>query len=226
MPEHPVLPERSVLLEHLVLMCDHPRVRNGLSRLVPALGEDGVARLQTRLLEQAATTARRWSARRPERFVTVFCQGGAPTEFRSLLGDDLIYEPDSGGSEGARLAVAAVRAFTRGADRVVLAGVHCPDLSELELERACFALEHIDCVIGPGHAGRYYLIGLVAPAPSLFAGMPWGTGAVLTRTLAAARQHGLRVGLMPTLPMLHGPGDLVHAARLIGEPIASDAAHT
>ena len=71
-------------------------------------------------------------------------------------------------------------------------------LNRAQLERAFFALEHADCVLGPGHAGRYYLVGLVTPTPALFAGMPWGTGAVLGRTLAVAHRERLRVALLPT----------------------------
>jgi hypothetical protein len=211
------------MLEHLVLMCDHPRDAHDLARLEPSLGPDGAPRLQERLLDHLAHTARAWQSRRSDRFVTVFCQGGLPTEFRTLLGEDFIYEKDSGGSQGARLAVAAVRAFSRGADKVLLAGTNCPDLTATDVERAGFALEHVDCVVGPGHAGRYYLVGLVAPTPALFARMPWGTGALLARTLEAAQQSGLRTGLLPRLPMVHGPGDLIHAAHLLSTPVMRDA---
>lgn len=213
------------MTDHLVLMSGHPQASGSLPRLVPVLGDRGTARLQRRLLEHLADTARRWRDSGPDRRVTVACQGASAGEFREWLGPDLDYAGDSGGSPGARRAVASVRAFTRGADRVVLAGVQCPAVDNVLLDTAFFALDHVDCVVGPGHAGRYYLVGLVAPAPYLFAGLPWGTGAVLARTLSAARDHHLRVGRLPTLPMVHGPGDLVHAAHLITEPVdlADDA---
>jgi hypothetical protein len=207
------------MTDHLVLMSGHPQASGSLPRLVPVLGDRGTARLQRRLLEHVTDTARRWRDSGPDRRVTVACQGASAGEFREWLGPDLDYEGDSGGSPGARRAVASVRAFTRGADRVVLAGVQCPTLDHVLLDTAFFALDHVDCVVGPGHAGRYYLVGLVAPAPYLFAGLPWGTGAVLARTLSAARDHHLRVGRLQTLPMVHGPGDLVHAAHLIAEPV-------
>lgn len=207
------------MIDHLVVMSGHPAASTSLPRLVPVLGDQGAARLQRRLLEHAAEVAREWRDARPHRRVTVACQGAAAGEFRNWLGDDLDYEGDSGGSPGARMAVASVRAFTRGADRVLLMSVKCPALGVVQLESACYALDFMDCVIGPGHAGRYFLIGLVAPTPGLFAGIPWGTGAVLGRTLATARQLDLRVGMLPTAPMVHGPGDLVHAAHLIAVPI-------
>lgn len=210
------------MLDHLVLMCEHPQSCQELARLEPALGADGVRELQSRLLAQLTTTARQWSRQGHDRTVTVFCQGAAPTEFRALLGEDFLYERDSGGSHGARLAVASVRAFSRGADRVVLVGTTCPGLSVAQLERAFFTLEHLDLAVGPSPSGWYYLIGLVAPCPAVFANMPWGTGAVLSRTLAAARTARLRTGLLPALPMVHGPGDLVHAAHLVERPMPED----
>ncbi|HOX24855.1 MAG TPA: TIGR04282 family arsenosugar biosynthesis glycosyltransferase [Candidatus Krumholzibacteria bacterium] len=207
--------------DHLILMTRYPRVGQSKARFIPALGADGAARLQRKLTERAVATARAWRSAGPARRACVACEGATIGEYRDWLGDDLDYEAHSGGSLGARMAVASVRAFSQGADRVVLAGVDCPELDAIQLARAFFALDHADCVIGPSRNGAYYLIGLVAPAPALFAGIPWGTGAVLSRTLAAMRQDKLRVGVMPELPVLGGPGDLIHAASLLEEhPLA------
>lgn len=38
--------------------------------------------------------------------------------------------------------------------------------------------------LGPSHDGGYYLIGLAKRNPSLFKDMPWGTSAILEKTLA------------------------------------------
>ena len=203
------------MADHLILMAQYPRTGESQARLVPALGADGAARLQRRLTEHTAAVARRWRARQEGRQVSISCEGATRGEFRHWLGDDLHYIPRSGGSLGARMAVASVRAFARGADRVLLVTVDCPDLDELQIDRAGFALDHADCVLGPTEPGGYYLLGLVAPTPALFAGIPWGTGAVLGRTMAAASRERLRVGLLPALPVVRGPGDLIHAAPLL-----------
>lgn len=44
----------------------------------------------------------------------------------------------------------------------------------------------IDGVIGPSADGGYYVIGLRAPAPALFSGIPWGTADVFTEHPRAA----------------------------------------
>ena len=51
--------------------------------------------------------------------------------------------------------------------------------------------------MGPCEDGGYYLIGLRAPAPALFADMPWSTAVVTEETLARARRLGLRLALLP-----------------------------
>ena len=54
-----------------------------------------------------------------------------------------------------------------------------------------------DVVLGPCEDGGYYLIGLAAPQPALFEGIPWSTDAVLALTLEKARRQELSVHLLP-----------------------------
>jgi len=203
------------MADHLILMARYPRAGESQARLVAALGAAGAARLQRRLTEHAVAVARLWRDAGRDRQVHISCEDATCGEFRDWLGDDLHYIPRTGGSLGARMAVASVRAFARGAERVLLVSTDCPDLDPAQLARACYALDHADCVLGPTTSGNYYLLGLVAPTPALFAGIPWGTGAVLPRTMAAAQQERLRVALLPQLAVVRGPGDLIHAAPLL-----------
>ncbi len=55
-----------------------------------------------------------------------------------------------------------------------------------------------DVVLGPCEDGGYYLIGLRAPQPQLFEGIPWSTDVVLAKTLERARARRLSVHLLPT----------------------------
>lgn len=201
--------------DHLILVTSYPLVGQSKTRFITTLGPEGAARLQRRLTEHTVAAARRWQASGRARRVFIAGDGATLGEFQSWLGEDLAYDQQSGGSLGARLAIASVRAFTRGADRVVMVCSDCPALDSVQLARAFFGLDHADCVVGPNLTGGYYLIGLVAPTPALFAGIPWGTGAVLSRTMATARREYLRVGLLPSLPVIGGPRDLIHAAELL-----------
>lgn len=54
-----------------------------------------------------------------------------------------------------------------------------------------------DVALGPCEDGGYYLIGLTAPQPALFEGIPWSTDAVLALTVEKARNRDLSVHLLP-----------------------------
>ena len=58
-------------------------------------------------------------------------------------------------------------------------------------------LGRADGVIGPSEDGGYYLIGLRAACPALFAGVPWSTDRVLATTLRRARRAGRRLRRCP-----------------------------
>jgi rSAM/selenodomain-associated transferase 1 len=206
------------MADHLVVMTRYPHPGESKARFVSLLGLGGATRLQRRLTEHTIRQARAWRDERDGAEVCVSCEGTGAERPDQWLGDDLTYVPQTGGSRGARMAVCSVRAFSRGADRVVLVTDDCPDLDHVQIARAFYALEHADCVIGPDQVGGYSLLGIVAPTPALFAGIPWGTGAVLTRTMAHARRERLRVALLPEMPAVHGPGDLILAAPLLERP--------
>ena len=54
-----------------------------------------------------------------------------------------------------------------------------------------------DLVLGPCDDGGYYFVGLRAPRPQLFTGIPWSTEEVFELTLKKARRLGLRLHLLP-----------------------------
>jgi hypothetical protein len=57
--------------------------------------------------------------------------------------------------------------------------------------------ERCDIVLGPCEDGGYYLIGLRAPQPDLFEGIPWSTDAVFSMTIGKASRRGLSVHVLP-----------------------------
>jgi glycosyltransferase A (GT-A) superfamily protein (DUF2064 family) len=79
---------------------------------------------------------------------------------------------------------------------VVLIGSDLPALESADLEAAFDALSGASLVLGPAADGGYWLIGLDRPRASLLAGMPWGSPAVLERTLEAARNLELSPRLL------------------------------
>jgi rSAM/selenodomain-associated transferase 1 len=103
------------------------------------------------------------------------------------------------GDVGARMADAFSRCFARGASRVAIVGSDAPGVGRTEVRAAFRALGTHDVVLGPAHDGGYWLVGLRARQPSLFAGIPWSTAGVLDETLAraaAARLSVARLGIL------------------------------
>ena len=105
--------------------------------------------------------------------------------------------PQQGTDLGERLAAAMATALAAGRPPVLALGTDTPHLPLAALEEAEGALAAgADVVLGPAADGGYYLLGLTAIVPALFADIPWGTRAVLHATLARAAAAGLRVHLL------------------------------
>jgi uncharacterized protein len=68
-------------------------------------------------------------------------------------------------------------------------------------------------VIGPARDGGYWLLGLRAPRPSLFQGIPWSTSRVLDETMARLRALGLEAALLPELTDVDQASDLPEGWR-------------
>lgn len=159
------------------------------TRLVPALGAEGAARLYRLLAETGMGATRPWE-REYERLLCF-----APRDARERIqgwfpGEVLWAQPE--GDLGQRMASAFEEGFRRGADRVALVGTDVPWVSRSLVARAFAALASADLVLGPAHDGGYYLVALQRPRPELFAGVEWSTPGVLAATRARAAHLGLQ----------------------------------
>ena len=165
------------------------------TRLVPALGEEGAARLYARLLALTVEVARE-SGLDFELRVT----GGEVGAFQGLFGDDVPVVDQGDGDLGARMARVEAPALLIGSD--------CPGITAPLLRAAAGALEDRRVVLGPANDGGYYLIGYREPVPFLFEDMEWSTPRVLPETLArlAARGHG--PAILPELADIDTAEDL------------------
>ena len=130
------------------------------------------------------------------------------------------------GDLGERLARAAREARRDGIGRLVIIGSDAPLLPLPLMESAFSDLADRDALLAPAEDGGYVLIGLAlertaqSAVESLFAGIPWGTGAVREATAAAAAGAGLRCGELAGHWDVDRPEDL---ARLRGAIEALDA---
>ena len=89
-------------------------------------------------------------------------------------GSDLHSRPQSCRALGHRMAAAFSDAFSRGAERVVIIGTDCPEITSLLIWRFFESLANADMVIGPATDGGYYLIGIRRFVHDLLTDIPLG----------------------------------------------------
>lgn len=195
------------------------------TRLIPALGAEGAARLARRMLDNTLSQA--------------LAAGIGPVELcaspaisavdwagwtKTALPPGVETSDQGEGDLGERMARASRRALTVN-DRLLLIGTDCPGLSARHLRVAATALECHEAAIYPAVDGGYPLLGLRAFHPSLFADIPWSTPAVAELTLARMDALKWRIWLGDSLVDIDEPADLVHVAHLThdgsGPPLPS-----
>jgi rSAM/selenodomain-associated transferase 1 len=132
---------------------------------------------------------------------------------------DVAVEIQAAGDLGHRLAVAVERRFAEGYGRVVVIGSDCPELEPRHLEAALEGLAAHPVVVGPAEDGGYWLIGLCAPVPGLFADLPWSTADVLELTRGRLRELDLSWLELDTLHDLDTEADL---RRFLAECASSE----
>ncbi len=177
------------------------------TRLIPALGAAGAARLARRMLDHTLQQA--LEARIGPVELCASPAVIAPDWAGYSLPPTLKSREQGEGDLGARLARAARRHLKQGG-RVLLIGTDCPDLTARHLREAAAALEDHDAVIHSAADGGYCLLGLRAFHPGLFADIPWSTPAVARLTLARMGVLGWCVAVGEELRDIDEPGDLIH----------------
>ena len=178
------------------------------TRLIPALGEAGAARLHAEMIYQSlekATALRNveaelWCTPDTNHRFFVSCADTYEVQLRQQSGSDL----------GERMR----NAFAASPDRspgVILIGSDCPELTVNDLKRTMRILHNeAEVVLGPATDGGYVLIALRRPVPDLFADMPWGSDQVAELTRGRLRDLGMRWRELPARNDIDRPGDLVH----------------
>jgi rSAM/selenodomain-associated transferase 1 len=170
------------------------------TRLIPALGPEGAAVLQARLIARTLATAcaamvgpvSLWAEPEESHFREPARQ--FPVKLARQAGGDL----------GARMHAA----FEAQCPALVI-GTDCPALEPKHLREAADAVRAgSDAVIIPADDGGYVLIGLRRPQPALFADMPWGTDGVMAETRRRAEQLRLAVRELQPLWDVDLPADL------------------
>ena len=183
-----------MLADRLVILLKAPRVGFVKTRLAQTIGAVAATAAYSQLAECVCGSLADWPA--VELRHTPDDAGG---ELRAWQRPGWILWPQGEGDLGVRLVKTFADHFLAGAGKVVIIGADCPDLTPADIAAAISALSAYDVVLGPASDGGYWLIGLRTPQPTLFSGIPWGTGRVLAETEIRAVEAGLTIARLRVL---------------------------
>ncbi len=188
----------------IVIFAKAPVPGKAKTRLTPALGEEGAARLARTMLADTVAQAIASGLEVPELCVT---PPSDDLEWRGLLPGGVRLTDQGDGELGERLARAAERVIADG-ERVLLIGTDCPDLDAVRLSAAAERLADHDAVINPAEDGGYVLLGLRRFDPTLFSDIAWSTETVAADTIARIEALGWTLSVGETLRDIDEPADL------------------
>ena len=209
--------------ETLIIFSRYPEAGKTKTRMIPALGAEGAAKLQQEMTEYTINTARQLKRSRNNLSIEVHFAGGDRQLMQDWLGKDINYYPQTKGDLGQKMRSAFDRAFHKSSNRVVTIGIDCPDINQAILTEAFEALEFIklesiNLVLGAAEDGGYYSIGLshysFKPITNinwqhLFDHIDWGTDKVFQQTIDIAKNLKLNTYYLPVLRDIDRPEDLI-----------------
>jgi rSAM/selenodomain-associated transferase 1 len=174
------------------------------TRLVPALGAEGAARLHRRMIERTVAFALTAGVGPVSLWCTPDTAHPAFTELSRDTPVQLCVQSE--GDLGARM-LAAFEAQKNVP--LLLIGTDCPALTTRHLQACADVLrDGYDAVFLPTEDGGYVLVGLRTAQAALFEAMPWSTDKVMAETRRRLQRAGLAWREPATLWDVDTPADL------------------
>lgn len=191
--------------KRIVIFAKAPVPGTVKTRLIPALGVEGAAKLAYRMLNETVAEAVAANLAIPE-----LCCDPHPMEpdwAPFLPQAQLRFTFQGDGDLGERLARVAKRTILLE-EHVLLIGTDCPEIDRDRLVAAAAALDRHDAVIHPAQDGGYALLGLGRFDASLFSEIAWSTDQVAAQTIARIEALGWSLHVGETLRDIDVPADL------------------
>ena len=201
----------------LIIFAKAPVAGQVKTRLIPAMGPEGAARLYRALLDYTVVLGQNAGFAK----VTLCCAPNTEHTYFAGCRDrfpQMYFQDQATGDLGARMNHAFEKAlYTSPA--TVLIGSDCPFLTIADLREAAHALNRDNqAVLGPSQDGGYYLLGLSAPAPNLFINMPWSGAKIAALTRTRLDQIGWRWHELSSRCDIDTPEDLDRLRDLPDSP--------
>ena len=198
----------TIINKRLIIFTRYPEPGITKTRMIPALGAVGAAKLQRQMTEYLLAQAQLLHSI-DDVSIEVRFAGGDKQLMQAWLGNDIECIAQGEGDLGQKMANSLVSAFQNQTKLVVIIGSDCPELTPALIARA-FQQLHLgsDLVLGSAIDGGYYLIGLSRFIPELFAGISWGSAQVFSQTVEIAQSLNLTTAYLPPLADVDRPEDL------------------
>jgi len=185
----------------LCVFAKPPRAGTAKTRLTPALGAEGAARLAQAFLQDT------WALVKQLPWAVPVLASTEPWP-EGLLPAPVEVWQQGEGDLGARMERILLRALERYPAAIAL-GADSPGLPTSYLEAARAELEHADAVFGPSEDGGFYLLALKRLPVGAFVDLPWSQPETLARTEARLLSLGLSVRRATPFFDVDVPEDLV-----------------
>lgn len=192
-------------MTRIIVFAKAPQAGFAKTRLIPALGPEGAARLALRMLLRTLDSAGAAAIGPVELCVTP--EIASPAWLGVDIAQGIEISAQGGGDLGARLARATQRALEHD-QAVLLIGTDCAEMSAPLLREAAVRLKRKDAVIYPAADGGYALLGLTEFHSSLFDHIAWSTDSVAAETIARIGQLGWSLEVGTPLHDVDEPDDL------------------
>jgi hypothetical protein len=189
----------------IIIFAKAPRAGFAKTRLMPALGAEGAARLAQKMLEYTLQQCVAAQLGVVELCVAPDCDDRFWQDFESPPG--VLLSSQGAGDLGERLSRASKRALAENKP-VLLIGTDCPQLTAARLRAAAQALGEQDAVLHPTRDGGYALLGLNFFDPGIFQEVAWSTAQVAQQTKARLQECKMSFRCLEMLRDIDEPEDL------------------
>ncbi|MCU0955762.1 MAG: TIGR04282 family arsenosugar biosynthesis glycosyltransferase [Hydrogenophaga sp.] len=192
---------------HIIVFAKAPVEGFAKTRLIPALGASGAARLAASMLRHAVEQALASGIGTVEVCVTPAPQDPIWSGLLPHHPSALSVSDQGQGDLGERMARAARRTLGAG-QPVLLMGTDCPDLTAERIRAAANGLCTCDAALVPAFDGGYVLLAMNRFDASLFQDIAWSTPSVAEVTQSRIERLGWRLATLPALHDIDEPEDL------------------
>ncbi len=191
----------------IIIFQKNPEPGKVKTRLAATVGNDNALKIYNILVEHTHAVVDRISAKK-HLFFSSFIENDPKWSNYSLKvqkGDDL----------GLRMYNAINEVQNEGAERVIVLGTDCYELTAELIHEAFEKLEFSDYCIGPALDGGYYLMGTTSPDKDVFLGKEWSTETVFEEAKNSIESLGKTLHTLQALSDVDYEEDLKTLANFL-----------